>query len=127
MVVPVEEQFKLSRHDLALERHHEEPSALILHGLNESLEHRDAPVLADCSESLRDTSGVTPTSSLVAEEWSFLIGDQILGFGSDAMDDAIEQGDDRVVQSEGNHAAIRRSRRAREHRRSRATHSDHEE
>ncbi len=60
MVVPVEEQLDLSRHSHLLERDHEEPGALILHGLNEALENGDAPVLADCAESLRDFPRVTP-------------------------------------------------------------------
>ena len=49
MIVPVEEQFELSRHSLVLEGDHEEPRALILHGLNASLENGDASVLADCA------------------------------------------------------------------------------
>ncbi len=64
MVVPIEEQLKLSRHSLLLEWDHEEPGALILHGLNESLENGDAPVLADCAESLRDLPRLTPIDHL---------------------------------------------------------------
>ncbi len=50
MVVPGEEQLEFCPHGVALKQDHNEPSALNLHGLDESLQDCDASMFAYGSE-----------------------------------------------------------------------------
>ena len=94
IVVPAEEEIEFSYRGIALKRNQNEPSALNLHGLDESLQDCDASMFAYGSETLRDSPRQAPVVHLSAEELSFLIRDEVLRFRSNQENDAIEQGDD---------------------------------
>ncbi len=73
MVVPAEKQLEFTHHGGALKGNQDEPSALNLHGLDESLQDGDTPVLTDGSEALGDVSRPTPVLSFAAVELFSLV------------------------------------------------------
>ncbi len=55
-VVPIEEEVELLDHGGTSPRNEDHTSTPVLHGEDQSLQDSDAPVLADSSEALRDSS-----------------------------------------------------------------------
>jgi len=55
----------------------QQPRALVLHRSDEPLDHRDAAVLADGSESLLDAATTTPPAELLLRELNAVVGDEV--------------------------------------------------
>ncbi len=72
-VVPIEEIVQLLDHGGTSQGNEDHTSTPFLHGEDQSLQDRDASVLADSSEALGDSSRLTPVLSFAAVELFSLI------------------------------------------------------